>query len=159
MDKTVYMNNFSPLFNKDAWVLAESSQKRPFTGFVDMFESMSKTIDSSDKDKQLSLIKDHPDLACPEARQGDIPVSSQEEQKKSGLNSCTAEEAKKLNQLNKAYHDKFGFPFLLAVKGYNKNDIFIEFEDRLKNTPELEFKVAMQQYKKVLLLRMLDLVK
>ena len=159
MDNSVYIKTFSPLFNKDEWVLEASSKKRPFTGFVDMFESMTSIINLSDHKTQLSLIDDHPDLACPAARADGIAAASQEEQKHSGLSSCTEEEAKILTALNKQYREKFGFPFLLAVKGYDKKDILIEIEDRINNNPETEFQIAMQQYNKVVMLRMLDLVK
>lgn len=159
MDDAVYLTTFSPLFNADPWVLEESSQKRPFTGFVDMFENLIDIIKVSDHKTQLSLIEDHPDLACPSARAGSIAAASQEEQKSSGLNSCTEEEAVKLTALNKQYREKFGFPFLLAVKGYDKAAIFTEIEDRINNDPATEFNIAMQQYYKVVMLRMQDLVK
>ncbi|RKS84806.1 2-oxo-4-hydroxy-4-carboxy-5-ureidoimidazoline decarboxylase [Orbus hercynius] len=159
MDDKVYLTTFSPLFNDDEWVLVESGKQRPFSGFVDMFEHIINIIKVSDKQTQLSLIADHPDLACPAARTEGIAAASQEEQKSSGLNSCTQEEAVKLTQLNKQYREKFGFPFLLAVKGYDKAAIFAEIEDRLNNDQATEFNIAMQQYYKVVMLRMLDLVK
>lgn len=159
MSEADYITTFTPLFNNAPWVVKESSQKRPFTGFVNMYETMVEIIKNSDYATQLSLIKTHPRLACKSLRAKDIAAHSLSEQSGSGLNVCTEEEAKNLQALNDKYHNKFGYDFLLAIKGYDKQAIFIELEDRLNNDPDTEFKIAMQQFYKVLLMRMLDAVK
>lgn len=159
MSENEYITTFTILFNNAPWVVKESSKKRPFTGFVDMFQSMVTIIANSDHDTQLALIKTHPRLACKSLRAKNIAVTSLSEQSGSGLNSCTKEEADKLQSLNEQYNKKFGYDFLLAIKGYNKEDIFIELDNRLNNDPNTEFKIAMQQFYKILLMRMLDKVK
>ncbi|AWM81154.1 2-oxo-4-hydroxy-4-carboxy-5-ureidoimidazoline decarboxylase [Gammaproteobacteria bacterium ESL0073] len=159
MSETDYVTTFTPLFNNAPWVVKESSQKRPFTGFVNMYETMVTIIKNSDHDTQLSLIKTHPRLACKSLRAKNIAAHSLSEQSGSGLNVCTEEEAQRLQTLNDKYHEKFGYDFLLAIKGYDKQAIFVELEDRLNNDPNTEFNVAMQQFYKILLMRMLDSVK
>lgn len=159
MDENEYVTTFTPLFNNAQWVVQESSTKRPFNGFVDMFQTMVGIIDSSDQATQLSLIKTHPRLACKSLRAKNIAATSLSEQTSSGLNSCTVEEANELQSLNEQYMKKFGYDFLLAIKGYNKEAIFVELKDRLSNDPDTEFKIAMQQFYKILLMRMLDKVK
>lgn len=159
MSEVDYVTTFTPLFNNAPWVVKESSQKRPFTGFVDMFETMVTIIQKSDHATQLSLIKTHPRLACKSMRAKNIAQHSLSEQTGSGLNVCTEEEAQRLQALNDQYQKKFGYDFLLAIKGYNKEAIFEELQDRLNNDPDTEFNIAMQQFYKILLMRMLDSVK
>ncbi|RKS87410.1 2-oxo-4-hydroxy-4-carboxy-5-ureidoimidazoline decarboxylase [Orbus hercynius] len=159
MTDTVYIETFRPLFNDNTWIIEESSKKRPFMGFEDMLQAILNVIKATDQQTQIKLITGHPDLACKSMRAAGIAATSQSEQTKSGLNECTEEEASRLQLLNQQYKDKFGFPFLLAVKGYNKDDIFVEMQQRITNDPDTEFNIAMQQYYKVRLLRMLDLVK
>lgn len=159
MSDEVYIEIFSSLFNNDIWIIEESSKQRPFVGFEDMLQKILNIIKAADRGTQLQLITSHPDLACKSMRAKGIAATSQSEQTKSGLNECTEEEALRLQALNKQYKEKFGIPFMLAIKGYNKQDIFIEMEERMNNDPETEFQIAMQQYYKVRILRLLDLVK
>lgn len=159
MSDEVYVQAFSPLFNDSVWIIEESSKKRPFVGFEDMLQNILNIVKATDKSTQMKLIATHPDLACKSMRAEGIEATSQSEQTKSGLNECTSDEALRLQALNKQYKDKFGIPFMLAVKGYNKHDIFIEMEARMNNDPDTEFQIAMQQYYKVRILRLLDLVK
>lgn len=159
MSEATYVEAFSPLFNDSVWIVEESSKKRPFVGFEDMLQNILNIVKETDKSTQVKLITAHPDLACKSMRAEGIAATSQSEQTKSGLNECTEEEALRLQALNKQYKEKFGIPFMLAVKGYNKQDIFIEMEERMNNDPDTEFKIAMQQYYKVRILRLLDLVK
>lgn len=159
MSDEVYIETFSPLFNHDVWIIEQSSMKRPFIGFEDMLQKILNIIKATDRATQLQLVSSHPDLACKTMRAKGIASTSQLEQTQSGLNVCTEDEALRLQTFNKQYKEKFGIPFMLAIKGYNKQDIFVEMAERINNDPETEFQIAMQQYYKVRILRLLDLVK
>lgn len=140
------------------WPIQGSAAHRPFKGFIDMYFSIINVIEQSGKEKQLELIKAHPVLACKNKREDNIAASSQGEQSGAGLNECTVAESDKLEALNKAYSEKFGYAFLLAVKNATKQQIFSSLESRLNNSQEEEFQIALQQEYKIILFRLLDRV-
>lgn len=153
-----YEDTFSAIFEDTTWPIVESIQKRPFTGLVDMYIDIVNVVENSGADKQLELIKSHPQLACKTLRNDNIAAISQSEQSGAGLNECTEEEAKRLATLNKEYNEKFGFPFLLAVKNASKDQIFSSIKTRMNNSKETEFQIALQQEYKIVLFRLLDKV-
>lgn len=153
-----YEKSFSTIFEETTWPIVDSVSKRPFLGFVDMYIKIVDVVDKSGQDKQLELIKSHPQLACKKMRNNNIAALSQSEQSGAGLNECTDDEAKELAQLNKEYNEKFGFPFLLAVKNATKQQIFSSIKNRMNNTKEKELQIALQQEYKIVLFRLLDKV-
>lgn len=153
-----YEKAFSNIFEGTTWPIVEVASKRPFTGFVNMYIDIVDVVEKSGAEKQLELIKSHPQLACKNLRNDNIAALSQGEQSGAGLNECTEEEAKELAKLNKEYDEKFGFPFLLAVKKATKQQIFSSLKTRINNTRDQEFKIALQQEYKIVLFRLLDTV-
>ncbi len=106
---------FSNIFEDTTWPIVESASKRPFTGFVNMYIDLVNVVEKSGAEKQLELIKSHPQLACKNLRNNNIAALSQGEQSGAGLNECTEEEAKELAKLNKEYNENL-VSLLLAVK-------------------------------------------
>lgn len=153
-----YEKSFSAIFEDTTWPIVDSSSKRPFIGFVDMYIKIVDVVDKSGTDQQLELVKSHPQLACKKMRNDNIAALSQSEQSGAGLNECTEEEMKELAKLNKEYNEKFGFPFLLAVKNATKQQIFSSIKNRINNTKETELQIALQQEYKIVLFRLLDKV-
>lgn len=147
------------IFNRAPWAVSQLAAKRPFVGFVDMYEQMIDEVKAADRDRKLSAILGHPELACKSVRAQNIAANSLKEQTASGLNECTEAEVALIQNLNKAYKDKFGYHFMLAIKGYGKAEIIEEFRLRLTNTQEQEFDNAMQQVYKIAMTRLLDKVK
>ena len=86
------------------------------------------------KSKQLALINAHPELAGKAAVRGELTEESTREQSGAGLNLCTQEEFDRLQALNAAYREKFGFPFILAVRGYDRHGIIANFEKRVNHS-------------------------
>lgn len=154
-----YEKSLSAIFEDTTWPIVEAAKQRPFTGFVDMYIDIVNVVENAGTDKQLELIKSHPELACKTLRNNDIALLSQGEQSSAGLNECTETEAKELAQLNETYRQKFGFPFLLAVKNATKEQIFASARARMQNKKETELNIAMQQEYKIVLFRLLDQVK
>lgn len=153
-----YEKAFSNIFEDTTWPIVESAAKRPFSGFVNMYMNIIDVVEKSSEEKQLELIKSHPQLACKNLRNDNVAALSQGEQSGAGLNECTDKEAKELAKLNKEYNEKFGFPFLLAVKKATKQQIFSALKTRINNTRDQEFKIALQQEYKIVLFRLLDTV-
>lgn len=102
---------------------------------------------------QMALIRAHPDLA------GRIALSAESsaEQKGAGLDQCTPEEFAAFQQLNAAYTEKFGFPFIIAVRGLTRTLILDAFRQRIANDPEAEFAAALGQIHRIAALRLHDL--
>lgn len=159
MSQAKFEQALGNIFEKAPWVIKQAAEKRPYKGFVHLYEGIIEPLKVARPDVQLALIKSHPNLACKGIRAENITAHSQNEQSGAGLNQCTQEEADLLLSLNRAYQKKFGFPFMLAIKGYNKTEIIEQLKMRMNNDRQQEFDSALQQVYKVVLWRMLDTVK
>ena len=109
----------------------------------------------SSKEKKLKILNDHPDLGD-KAKISLLTADSLKEQKNAGLDQCTKEEFSELKKLNDIYK-KFGFPFILAVKGKSKIEILNNFRKRINSEPQIEFEEAVKQVKKIASLRLKDI--
>src|SRR3546814_21038641 len=100
---------------------------------------MVAVVNDAGQDEKLALITAHPELAGKEAAGGTLTESSTHEQKGAGLNQCSAQELVRLRALNAAYRERFGFPFVIAVKGLTRYQIMDAIEARLQNKRDSEF--------------------
>ena len=114
---------------------------------------MATVVDGASDKTKLALLRAHPDLAGSVALAGRMTASSTSEQASAGLDRCSPEELERFRELNAAYTAKFGFPFILAVRGYQRDEILDIFLQRLENSPDAEFKEALSQVKRVAGLR------
>jgi OHCU decarboxylase len=108
------------------------------------------------RDEKLALIGAHPDLAGRLAQARQLTADSATEQGSVGLDRLTPDELRRFTALNDAYKARFGFPFILAVKGRTKADVIASFESRLKNSADAEFAEALRQIEQIALLRLKD---
>ena len=115
---------------------------------------MTTAMDHATPDERLTLLRAHPDLGT-RARMSDASIG---EQHGAGLDRLTPEECDRLQRLNKAYREKFGFPFLFAVKGSTKHDVLAALERRLSAAPEEEFEEALRQVRRIALFRLRELL-
>lgn len=109
-------------------------------------------------DERLGVLRAHPDLAGKLAIAGELTEDSKQEQAGAGLDRLTPAEHVRFTELNTAYTEKFGFPFIIAVKGLNKDDILSAFEKRIHNDADEEFATATAQVEKIALLRLTALL-
>lgn len=112
----------------------------------------------ANEDQRLAVLNAHPDLAGKLAAANRLTAESTNEQASAGLDSLTDEERETFTSLNTQYTDKFGFPFIIAVKGLTKTDIMDAFNTRIDNDRAVEFKTACLQVEKIALLRLKDLL-
>ena len=103
----------------------------------------------------MALLNAHPDLAGKLAIAGKLTAHSTKEQAGADLQNCTIEEFDQFQKLNRDYKEKFGFPFILAVQGYQRSEILKVFQKRIKNSIEEEYKVALSQVNRIALLRLI----
>jgi len=127
--------------------------------FFDNFEKLSSKIlnifETATREKQLKILNAHPDLAN-KTKISLLTPDSLKEQTSAGLDQCTKEEFSEFKKLNDAYK-KFGFPFILAVKGKTKIEILNNFRKRISSDPEIEFDEAVKQVKQIASLRLKEL--
>jgi len=141
MGREEFVTLLGPVYEDSPWVAERAWADRPFADLDHLCEGMELTVLSASRDEQLTLLRAHPDLGT-RAR---IADSSAREQAGVGLDRLTDEEYNRLLQLNARYKEKFGFPFLYAVKGSDKHQILRALETRLGSTPEDEFDEALRQ--------------
>jgi 2-oxo-4-hydroxy-4-carboxy-5-ureidoimidazoline decarboxylase len=137
------------IFEHSPWVAERASKARPFDSIADLHEAMLAEVDTAPVELRLALIRAHPELAGKAAIRGELTADSRVEQAGAGLAHCSAEELARLTALNAAYNAKFGFPFILAVKGYDRAGILCEFARRVERDRETEFNEALAQIARI----------
>lgn len=156
LTKPEFLERFGQVYESSPWV-AEGVWPAVEAGKLDdpaaLAEAMRTVVDVASRDRRLALIRAHPELAS-RARMADASVR---EQSGAGLDQCSAEEFSAFHRLNAAYNDRFGFPFIVAVKGMRRGEILAEFEARLGAEPETEFHTAIAQIHRIAGYRLEDL--
>ncbi|MEM7433169.1 MAG: 2-oxo-4-hydroxy-4-carboxy-5-ureidoimidazoline decarboxylase [Pseudomonadota bacterium] len=150
-----FVEKFGGIYEHSPWV-AEGVEE--FLGEAPTWDHiatiMADCVDNASHDRQLDLIRAHPDLAGKAQIAGELTVESTTEQASAGLDQCSAEEYQRFQELNARYHDKFGFPFVMAVRDSSRADILAAFEERLGNDVEVEFETALAEIHKIARLRL-----
>ena len=149
------------VFEGSPWVAERAWAMRPFSSLDALHRAMVTQVEKSGADEQLALLRAHPDLG---ARYGNSPAAqplsdaSSREQSGAGLDSLTASELERLRALNAGYYDKFGFPFVVAVKGRTKHDILDALERRLTSARDAEQREALKQVFQIARFRLEDAI-
>jgi 2-oxo-4-hydroxy-4-carboxy-5-ureidoimidazoline decarboxylase len=119
MDREAFVAAFGGIFENSPWVARRAWDSHPFASREALHREMTRQVESAAHEEQLALLRAHPDLGA-RAR---MSAASTREQGGAGLDQLTPEEYAELKARNQAYRDKFGFPFLFAVKGAGKSEI------------------------------------
>jgi 2-oxo-4-hydroxy-4-carboxy-5-ureidoimidazoline decarboxylase len=141
LNRAGFVEAIGSVFEASQWVAEEVSGGRPYPTIERLHQAMVNRVETAPAERQLALLRAHPDLGT-RAR---ISATSAAEQAGAGLDRLTPDEFERLQSLNSAYREKFGFPFLFAVKGSTKYDILQALEQRLAATPEEERREALRQ--------------
>jgi OHCU decarboxylase len=123
-----------------------------------LHRALCDTVLASDPAKKLALIRAHPDLAGRAAKAGTLSAASAQEQASGGLDTLSPDEAALFDRFNRAYREKFGFPFVICVRRNKKEAMLAGFERRLPNSPEQEIETALGEVFKIAGLRLNDLI-
>ncbi len=141
----------SPQFVRRLWAEGVASLPGDVAG---MAAALQRIVDSSSEAERLALIRVHPDLAGRAAIAGDLTDESRGEQASAGLDQCSAAEYTRFAALNTRYREKFGFPFVMAVRGADRYRILDAFERRIDNDYETEFAAAIAEIHKIARMRL-----
>ena len=154
LNREDFVDSVGWVFEDSPWVAERAWNHRPFATTDALHESMSDQVEAASTEEQLKLLRAHPDLGT----RLQISDASVAEQTGAGLNQLTVHEFDQLRELNSLYKDKFGFPFLLAVKGSTKQNILEALKQRLQSEPETEFREALRQVHRIARFRIQDIV-
>ena len=162
-DVPAFVKTLHGIYEHSPWIPERAAALGPFATITALKQSLQGVVTAADRTEQLGLIRAHPELAGKAAIAGELTAESTGEQAKAGLNLCTPEEFATLQKLNADYNAKFGFPFILAVKGatgkgLTRQQIIATFTRRLRNQPEDELREALRQIGRIAEMRINDLL-
>ena len=152
-----FVDRYGGLFEHSPWVAQQAWDKRPFSDREDLAVKLEQAMYDAPRDRQLALIRAHPDLAGRAAIEGTLTPDSKREQSSAGLDRLTPDEYEAFTRTNTAYRERFGFPFVVCVREHDKASILATAEARLQNDPETEVRTALGEIAKIARLRLQDL--
>ncbi len=155
LSKPDFISIFGNIFEKTEWIAQKSYDLKPYKNFEELFSKMMEIFENTNKENHLKILNAHPDLAVEKK----LTKDSKNEQKNASLNQCTDEEFAEFKKLNEEYKKKFDFPFIIAVKGKNKEEILNSFRQRITNNINLEFEEAKRQVKRIASFRLSEIIK
>ncbi len=154
-----FVARFGSLYEHSPWVAAGAWRERPFGDLSELHGTFQRVVRDAPPERQLDLIRAHPDLAGKAAIAGDLTPESTREQASAGLNRLTPEEYEKaFTKANREYRERFGFPLIIAAREYTKETILAEGEARLKHSRSEEIETALSEIAKIAYLRLQDQV-
>jgi 2-oxo-4-hydroxy-4-carboxy-5-ureidoimidazoline decarboxylase len=157
-DRAAFTTALGHLFEHSPWVASETWTRRPFRDAVHLHEELCAAMRAATRDRQLTLIRAHPDLAGRLARQNALTPESTREQSSAGLDRLSEAELAEFQRLNTAYLARFEFPFIICARLNAKAAILAAMQTRLTHSPEIEFSTALGEIEKIARLRLNDLL-
>ena len=155
LSKTEFISIFGNIFEKTEWIAERCYESKPYNNLDELVSKMMEIFENIEKERHHKILNSHPDLAVEKK----LTEDSKNEQKNASLNQCTDEEFIEFKKLNEEYKKKFAFPFIIAVKGKNKEEILNSFRQRITNNINLEFEEAKKQVKKIASFRLGEIIK
>jgi OHCU decarboxylase len=161
MERAEFVERFGSIFEHSPWI-AERAWELELGPAHDsaggLHNALARVFRSAGADERLGVLNAHPDLAGKLAQAKRLTAESTAEQASAGLDALTDAERQRFSELNAAYVEKFGFPFIIAVKGLTKEHILAAFETRIANDRDVEFDTACRQVERIALLRLRDIL-
>lgn len=157
LSRDEFVRSVGPVFEHSQWIAEAAWAKRPFANVEVLHSVMCDIVRVAGEEKQLALIRAHPDLVGKLALAGQLTKESTGEQASAGLDRLTAQEVELFQQNNAAYKAKFGFPFIICARLNKKEAILSGFKVRLQNSRAQEMQAALGEIFKIAELRLRDL--
>jgi 2-oxo-4-hydroxy-4-carboxy-5-ureidoimidazoline decarboxylase len=161
MGREAFVARFGGVFEQSPWIAQAAFDRglgREQDSAQGLHRAMVAVLRDAGPEAKLALIRAHPDLAGRLALAGGLGAASTAEQASAGLDRCTPEELARFHALNQAYVTRFGFPFIMAVKGRTRAEILAAFERRIGNDPQAEILTALAEIEQIARLRLADLL-
>ncbi|MGB7182038.1 MAG: 2-oxo-4-hydroxy-4-carboxy-5-ureidoimidazoline decarboxylase, partial [Burkholderiaceae bacterium] len=160
-DRDQFVQLLGGIYEHSPWVAEQTWAARPFSSLVHLTQSLSDTVARADNNRKLELLRAHPELAGKVTPGHALTGESADEQTRAGLANCSPDELTRIRRLNTAYREKFGFPFILAVRGprgdgLSRQEILATFERRLNNPRDFELEECLRNVNRIAQLRLND---
>ena len=159
LGRAEFVRMFGSLYERSPWVAEGAWRGRPFSDLSGMHAAFVRVVRDAPSERQLGLIRAHPDLAGKAAIAGELTPESTREQASAGLDRLSPEEYETFTRLNEAYKERFGFPMIFAVRENTKETILAGAERRLRNSWDEEVETALAEIAKIGYFRLQDLVR
>ena len=156
LDRREFAARLEFVFERSPWIPAEAWAERPFADLDALHRAMCRAVERAPRARQLELIRAHPDLAGKAAAAGGLTAESRSEQSSAGLDRLTAAELERFTALNRAYRERFGFPFVICVRDTDKQGVLRSFAERLEHSPDEEVRAALREIERIAYLRLRD---
>ena len=157
-DRATFVAAIGFAFEDSPWIAEAAWERRPFDDIDALHSALTGVVAGAAPERQVALIAAHPDLAGRLARTGRLTPASRDEQASAGLDRLGPEEIARFDEANAAYRARFGFPFVVAVRGRNLGSILAELERRAANERAVEIGVALAEIAAIARLRLQDAV-
>ena len=154
LDRDGFVSTIGWVFEHSPWVAERAWNRRPFADLADLHDAMTSEVRAATVEDQLRLLRAHPELGT----RAKVSQASASEQSRAGLDDLSGAESDCINALNGAYRDRFGFPFIYAVRGAAKHDILNALETRLLAEPDAELHNALEQVFRIARLRLEEML-
>ena len=154
LSENEFIGTFGNVFEKTNWIANKAFNLKPYNNFEELISTIIKIYENSSREDCLKIFNAHPELAIEKK----LTEDSHKEQKSANLNRCNDEEFNEFKNLNLKYRKKFGFPFIIAVKGKKKEEILENFRQRFTNDVTKEFNETKEQVKKIANFRLKEII-
>jgi len=154
LTKNDFIDIFGNVFEKTYWIADKTFNLKPYKNFNELLSTFFKVYENISKEDLLKIFNAHPELAVEKK----LTEDSRKEQGNASLNQCSDQEFIEFKKLNVDYKKKFGFPFIVAVKGKKKEEILENFRQRFKNDANREFNETKEQVKKIADFRLKEII-
>ncbi|MGI9061406.1 MAG: 2-oxo-4-hydroxy-4-carboxy-5-ureidoimidazoline decarboxylase [Ktedonobacteraceae bacterium] len=158
LDQEHFVMALGSLFEGPPWIVSEACHDRPFKSVKHLHQALCTIMYHAPIEQQVALIRAHPDLVGHAALAGTLTPASTGEQASVGLDRLSPTEIATFTQLNRDYHDRFGFPFVICVRENKKESILAGFATRLQHSRSREIKTALAEIAKICWYRLHDIV-
>ncbi|MGC5780551.1 2-oxo-4-hydroxy-4-carboxy-5-ureidoimidazoline decarboxylase [Methylobacterium sp. NFXW15] len=158
LPQDAFVARLAEIYEHSPWVAEAVSAQRPFASRAALHGAMEAVVARADEARKLALLRAHPELAGRAAQRGELTAHSRDEQDGSGLLTAPVDAIARMQSLNRAYSDQFGFPFIIAVKGLDRETILARLEERLENDAKAERAEALRQVGRIAALRLEALI-
>lgn len=158
LDPDAFVALLGGVFEHAPWVAEGALPSRPFSSIDDLHAAMIAVVRNATEVQRLGFLNGHPELAGPEARAGRMTADSASEQDSAGLDAMSPEDAEAFDRMNPAYRKKFGYPFIIAVRGRSRAEILSVFAARLAQDQAEEDEAVLSEISAITRMRLARLV-
>jgi OHCU decarboxylase len=148
-DREAFVATYGPLFEHSPWVAEDAYANGPYIDHAAVLQGLTAAMLAAPRERQIALVRAHPDLAGKAAIEGTLTPDSAREQSSAGLDRLSPEEFEAFSRANAAYHERFGLPFVICVRDHDKASILAAAQSRLGNDFETELRTALAEIARI----------